>query len=62
LPDGFYERFDETAFNTVFEMAKVKEALLDVGWKNVYFARIQDLKMPLDEPEKEGRVFIVTSK
>lgn len=62
LPDGFYERFDETAFNTVFEMEKVREALLDVGWKNVYFARIQDLKTPLDEPEKEGRVFIVASK
>ncbi len=62
LPDGLYERFDETAFNTVFEMEKVKGALLDAGWKNAYFARIQDLKTPLDEPEKEGRVFIVASK
>ncbi len=62
LPDGLYERFDETAFNTVFEMEKVKEALLDVGWKNPYFARIQDLKTPLDDPEREGRVFIVASK
>lgn len=62
LPDGLYERFDETAFNTVFEMEKVKGALLDVGWKNAYFARIQDLKTPLDEPENEGRVFIVASK
>lgn len=62
LPDGLYERFDETAFNTVFEMERVKDALLDVGWKNVYFSRIQDLKTPLDDPEKEGRVFIVASK
>ena len=62
LPDGLYERFDETAFNTVFEMEKVKGVLLDVGWKNAYFARIQDLKTPLDEPEKEGRVFIVANK
>lgn len=62
LPDGLYERFDETVYNTVFEMEKVKGALLEVGWKNAYFARIQDLKTPLDEPEEEGRVFIVASK
>ncbi|MEN4041147.1 MAG: class I SAM-dependent methyltransferase [Anaerolineaceae bacterium] len=62
LPDGFYERFDETAYNTVFEMERVKEALLGVGWKNVYFARVQDLQTPLAEPEHEGRVFVVASK
>lgn len=62
LPNGLYERFDETVYNTVFEMEKVKGALLEVGWKNAYFARIQDLKTPLDEPEEEGRVFIVASK
>jgi len=60
--DGLYERFEETAFNSAFEMAGVKSALLDVGWKNVYFAQIQDLKTPITEPEKEGRVFIVASK
>ncbi len=62
LPNGLYERFDETVFNTVFEMEKVRDALFDVGWKDVHFARIQDLKTPLDEPENEGRVFIVASK
>ncbi|MEM4203821.1 MAG: class I SAM-dependent methyltransferase, partial [Candidatus Methanomethylicaceae archaeon] len=62
LPDGLYERFDETAFNTVFEMEKVREALLDIGWKNVCFVRIQDLQKPLDDPEREGRVFVVASK
>jgi SAM-dependent methyltransferase len=62
MSNGLYERFEETAFNTVFEMEKVKRALLDVGWKNTYFARFQDLKTPITEPEKEGRVFIVASK
>ena len=61
-PDGYYERFEETAFNSVFEMARVKSALLGVGWKNVYFAKIQDLKTPISEPEQEGRVFIIASK
>jgi SAM-dependent methyltransferase len=62
LPDGLYQRFDETAFNTVFEMERVKDMLLDVGWKHAHFTRMQDLKTPLDEPEMEGRVFIVASK
>ncbi len=62
VSNGLYERFEETAFNTVFDIERVKNALLDVGWKNVHFARIQDLKTPITEPEKEGRVFIVASK
>lgn len=62
LSDGSYERFDETVFNTVFRMERVKTALLKVGWKDVYFARIQDLQAALAEPENEGRIFIVASK
>jgi len=62
VSNGSYERFEETAFNSAFEMGKVKNALLDIGWKNVYFAHIQDLKTPIIEPEKEGRVFIVASQ
>lgn len=62
LSDGRYERFDETMFNTVFEMENVKNALLDVGWREPYFTRILDLKTPLDQPEKEGHVFIITRK
>ena len=60
--DGGFERFDETVFNTVFELERVKSALLVIGWKDVYFARIQDLRTPLAEPELEGRVFFVASK
>ncbi len=60
--DGFFERFDETAFNTVFELAKVREELHRAGWSDAYFARVRDLATPLDQPEQEGRVFIVASK
>ena len=56
---GLYERFSETVYNTAFNMARVREALSDIGWKNVYFARIGDLSSPLSDPEKELRVFIV---
>jgi len=60
--NGLFERIDETVFNTAFEMEKVRNALLDVGWTDVYFARISDLKTALSEPEKDGRVFIVARK
>jgi SAM-dependent methyltransferase len=61
MPDGLYERFEETVFNTIFTMETVRKALLDAGWRNVHFARIQDLSTPVAEPEKEGRVFVVAS-
>jgi len=57
--NGLYERFDETVFNTVFELERVKELLHEAGWRNVYFAGQRDLSEPLPEPEREGRVFIV---
>ena len=60
--DGLYWRFDETAFNTAFELERVKETLVGIGWKEVYFALGADLKTPLAEPEKEGRVFVVACK
>jgi len=62
MPNGLYEHFEETVFNTVFAMETVRQALLDVGWRNVHFARIQDLNTPLLEPEKEGRVFVVARR
>ena len=60
--DGFYERFDETAFNTVFELKKVLEELHRAGWPKAYFAQVRDLATPIKDPEKEDRVFIVASK
>ena len=60
--DGRYSRFEETVYNTVFELEAVRAALCDVGWKAVYFARGSDLMLPLDEPENEGRVFVVASR
>jgi SAM-dependent methyltransferase len=62
VSNGLYERFEETAFNTVFQMERVKNALLDTGWEDVYFARVRDLNTSIIEPEKEGRVFIVARK
>ncbi len=36
--------------------------LLEIGWKNAYCARVQDITTPIADPEKEGRVFVVASK
>ncbi|MCS6844281.1 MAG: class I SAM-dependent methyltransferase [Caldilineales bacterium] len=62
LPDGLYERFEETVFNTVFEMAQVRALLHDVGWRDVYFAQAHDLRTPLEDPEAVGRVFVVARR
>jgi SAM-dependent methyltransferase len=60
-PSGLYERFDETLFNTIFQMEAVKNMLLESGWSEVRFCRIWDLGSSLlpCESENEGRVLIV---
>lgn len=57
-----YQRFDETVFNTVYDLAAVRQALLQVGWASVHFARLPDLATPLADPEQERRVFAVAHK
>lgn len=59
---GLYERFDQTAFNTIFEIDAVHAALLEAGYRSAYCARFDDLATPLDDPETEPRVFFVVEK
>lgn len=61
-PDGQYERFEETVFNSVYDLEAVKNSLLEIGWRRVHFARIDDLKTPISDPEDEGRVFVVAER
>ncbi len=61
-PDGQYNRFEENAFNTVFDLDMVRRMLLDIGWREIHFARAQDLAVPIVEPEQEPRAFIVARK
>ena len=57
-----YERFDETAYNTMFALEAVHAALLATGFRRAHFARVRDLATPIDAPEQEGRVFVVAYK
>ena len=59
---GQYDRFEETVYNTVFDMAWVRDTLLQIGWRDVHFARYEALATPITEPEKERRVFFVAHK
>ena len=60
--DGLYELFAQTAYNTAFDLAWVREALLEAGWGNAYFCKLADLGLPIAEPEEESRVFVVARK
>lgn len=59
LANGLYERFEESAFNSAFDLAAVKEALHEAGWPQLHFALVRDLRSPIAEPELEGRIFVV---
>ena len=61
-PDGAYERFDETVFNTAFPLAEVLAALTEAGFTSAHAARLTDLATPLADPEQEPRVFCVARR
>lgn len=65
-PDGRYERFDETVFNTAFPIAAVLAALAETGFDHAaappYAARLAALTTPLPDPEQEARVFLVARR
>jgi SAM-dependent methyltransferase len=56
---GLYKRFTQMAYNTIFEMAWVRSALLETGYSHVHFARLEALGTPMDDPEAEGRAYII---
>ncbi len=60
--DGLYERFEQFAYNSIFDLAQVKAALLDTGFQAAHFARGQDLNTPVEQPEREERIFILACK
>jgi SAM-dependent methyltransferase len=62
LENGQYERFEQTAFNTVFPIRSVIEDLAAAGFINSHVAAIKNLSAPVNAPEELTRAFIVARK
>jgi SAM-dependent methyltransferase len=62
VSEGLYERFEETAYNTIFDLLDVQTALLESGFNATRFCRLQDLNGRLPDPESETRVYVVAEK
>lgn len=62
VANGLYERFEETAYNTLFDLERVRKLLADDGWSDVYLAATSDLSIPCAEPERERRIFFIARK
>ena len=60
--DGLYRRFEQTVYNTVFDMQTVREQLFLHGFRSVYNARGMDLRTPIEDPESYGKVFFIAQK
>jgi SAM-dependent methyltransferase len=60
--DGLYERFEETAYNTAFDLGAVKDALQQTGFQSIRFARSTDFSNPVEDPEAENRIFVIAEK
>lgn len=60
--EGLYERFEEITYEVAFDLQAVKEGLFETGFRSVRFSRLQDLSAPIDQPERESRIFILAEK
>jgi SAM-dependent methyltransferase len=60
--NGLYERFEETAYNTAFNLEPVRQALLEAGFRAVRFARGDDFTAPVTDPEAETRIYFIAEK
>ena len=59
---GLYERFEQTAYNTAYDLTWVRDELYRAGWQSAYFARIDDLGLPVPDPETLNRAFVIACK
>lgn len=62
VSENHFERFEETAYNTIFALDEVADAVRASGFDAVRFCRLQDLHTPLSDPELETRVYVVAGK
>lgn len=60
--DGLYSRFNEVAYNTIFALKDVADALTDTGFGHVHFSRAGELDVAVDDPERYGRIFVVAQR
>jgi SAM-dependent methyltransferase len=56
---GAYERFEQTAYNTVFRLREVKEDLTAAGFVDVRVSTSKDLAGNVEDPETLTRAFFV---
>jgi SAM-dependent methyltransferase len=59
--NGTFERFEQTVFNSTFELEVVRQALVESGFRSVHISRLADLATPLEAPEQENRIFFVAT-
>jgi len=62
VENGLYERFEEMLESHSFDLEEVRKTLLEVGWRNIHFAKYTDLRRQVDEPEKVCRIFVIAGK
>jgi len=62
MENGFYQKFDEIMYNTVFEIEQVISILREVGFRQIITTAELDLTQVVTDPEKQDRTFIICQK
>jgi len=59
---NLYSPFEEVVYNYAYDMSEIRKLLKSTGWRNIYFAGINNLNIKIKNPEEEERVFIIAQK
>ena len=59
---SLYERFEQVAYNTIFDLAWVQDALRETGYSHVHCAHLADLSVVVENPEASHRIYLVAIK
>jgi SAM-dependent methyltransferase len=59
---GLYQRFTQMAYNTIFDLAWVRNAIVEMGYSAVHLSQLDELGTPLEDPEAEMRSYIVATR
>lgn len=59
---GLKESFDVKLNYSFYNMAKIKDSLLDIGFRSVKFADDKDLFIEITDPEAKDQIFVIARK
>jgi len=60
--EKLWNKFEEIIFNTIIKSEWLEDSLKEIGFKDIYYAVMKDLSIPVQNPEQVKRPFVICRK